>query len=98
MVAVRLLAAGGGEDGRGAALDDVGDAVELGACAGGSRARARTTSSPSAARPMRDLRDDGEGAAHAGEAGGLGEAAELDGDVARAGDFVDRVGNAGSVM
>ena len=41
------------------------------------------------------LRDDGVGAAGAGEAGGLGETAELDRDVAGALDLVDGVGDCG---
>ena len=41
------------------------------------------------------LRDDGVGAAGAGEAGGFGETAELDRHVARAFDFVDGVGDRG---
>ncbi len=89
-----LLASAGGIECFGSALDEVADAVEFGA----------RTSEPEGVQAARGaveggglegFGDDGEGAAQASEAADLGEAAEFDGAVAGAGDFVDGVGQGG---
>ncbi len=84
----------GGVDGLCCALDGVGDAVELGRVAaiphgveGDFFAVFRVGDEVG--------RDDGEGAAHAGEAGLFREGAELDGDILCALNFVDGVGELG---
>ena len=91
----------GGVNGGGAALDDVGDAVELGGVAAGPEAM-EIDSLAGLGATVQSVGNDGEGAAGAGEAGEFAEAAELDGDLAGAGDFVDgmrdrAVGNVGFV-
>ncbi len=75
-----------GEDRFRAALDDIGDAVEL----GGLAAEPETVQ----LRPLPDerLRDDGVAAAGAGETGGLGEGAKLNRHFLRPFDLVDRAG------
>src|SRR5438046_2537893 len=69
--------------GRGGALDGVADPVELRALAPAPQRVQRHQLAARVARPQL-LGDDGVGAADAGEAGGLGQAAELDGHAARA--------------
>src|SRR5215510_4651142 len=97
----RDLLAGLGEPGgrvrcRRAALDDVGGAVELGRVA--ARPQRVERGARTVGRGAGDgLGDDQERAAHAGEAGPLGEAAQLDGTVARAVDLVERVGETSKV-
>ena len=87
----RLLLALVGIDGGGGALHGIGDAVELGRLAAVPEAVERMGRAGRVVGHER-LGHDGVGAARAGEAGGLGETADLDGHLARAGDFVDGVG------
>ena len=89
---LHLRLALGGVDGGGGLLHGVGDAVELGRVA----AVPEGVNGVGVARRVvghEGLGHDGVGAARAGEAGGLGEAAELDGTVAGPLDLVDGVGD-----
>ena len=82
--------AGGLEHGQGGLLDRVADAVELGGVAAvPQRVQRHRLALVVAGRQL--LGDDGAGQPGAGEAGGLREAAELDGHLARARDLVDAV-------
>ena len=82
-----LLPALGGVYGGGAPLDHIGDPVELGALAAVPQAVQLGTV------PLQLHGDHGVGAAVAGEAGGLGEGAELDGAGSGTLDLKDAVGD-----